>query len=956
MGTVNLCRPLAKKGGKQSTSPGTNTLEGIPQAALRGKVGGMILPDKDQPQKITDLLADMIACNTEVPCSQHLTDYLEHGRVEEPWTRDVPIKPDLPPSDREQLLSRHSSQRSLLGRASNEEDLHKGNSSSQASFVQDLHKGHLSSQASLPSTSAGICVVAAAADAELRAVQARQESGQDAYSELHPASLYKLGNQAAEAASRLRGRLLPQPHPPLHLPQPMRMHPKPAADATADTSALASTIEFSRSSTIGTQDDLHRSRRAAEVTLQLPNPLSAASLRKLGSLCEVGQRDEDEDDVSDDDSSPFARASPYSATLSPSALRGMTDVFGELAFGMTDSLEIATARAVPRLLKKTRKEQEEVAEALHALEENLDGVAHADASGMHRGALRGHKEVRHRLSVMLGLHGKDSTPRHEPSAPSLLVSGTSSSRRSSADVPDMLRKAELTIDETEEESPSILENITLHSDREERLERLRKLTTLHRSSNRRHWDGISRAERERFQEVFQRYDYNRSGGLDVVEMHDALADLGLKPTTKKEKVDLARKAANQEGHEFDFKQFCRIVAQRRRRAVQAHRSHLKRLFDQYDTDHSGSLSADELLEVFNGLNLHAQQEDERIAFLNAVIECDVNGSGEIEWEEFEPLVQRVREKLGECHREREVRMREQMKLPPDIFLNFRSQLIPFHETFRKHEQDGSGTVCVSFLSTLAVDLGLAKDPLAFMDTWEHDEILKNLLDNRNSIDFAIFLQVAQRLRDLREGRGGQNLRRIFDMYDVDNSGDLSIDEIFRLMRDLGFEIQTSLKQEVRRLFEESDIDGSGMIEYREFTRFFHGACEMLQQKQYEEEQRAAEELGFTTSELRDLREVFHMLDHDNAGSLKFTEAMQALTFMGQNTATEQGLKKYDRFHLGRLDFISFLKAMNDINPSLAGSTGKRHAVAVPKLPKSSRDKSPAVRESRVREMVAGFGT
>jgi len=934
MTTVQLCWPLAKE-------PDTPKIaESIPVTIVPHEAGNMVclkLPQKDPPQKIPDLLAEMIACNSDAPFRQFALS-LEKGKVEEPWSRDPLPKPNLPPSERGKIMSRHSSKQSLSSRHSSKEEARKELSSPASS----------SSHAPLPTRSAQMCAVAAAAEAELSAVKARQESS----SEQGPGVLLQLGSQAASAASRLRSCRHRFPHPPLHLPQPMRMQLKPAVAPKVQEFTDLDLESFDRRGSTQDADLLRGSRRAAEISLHVPNPLSASSLKRLGKQ----QHDEDDEDVGSSDEESCVPP----PERRPSHM--LSDAF-ELPFDARSSNGVMPRRAVPNLLKKTRREQEEVAEALHDLEKNLDGVQKsarrqwtAKGTTNHRLALPGAAGAvprhQHRLSVMLGLN--EDVQFDVLRGSTLRVNSTTT--RSSTDVPEMLRKTELLIEEAEGKSPSILESITLHSDRDERLERLRKLTTLHRSSSRRHWDGVTQADRERFQEVFQRYDYNRSGGLDIVEMHDALADLGLKPSTRKEKMEMARLAANQDCQEFDFKQFCRIVLQRRKRALEAHRSQLKRLFAQYDIDNSGTLNADELVEVFNSLNVCAHEEDERIAFLDAVIECDINGSGEIEWEEFEPLVQRVREKLGQCHREREVRMREQMKLPPDIFLNFRSQLISFHEAFRQFEQagkamPGQAAIHVRHVGELAVHLGISRDQAGFLEAWECDEELRDLLDNRDFIDFAIFLQVAQRLRVLREGRNGQSLRTIFDMYDIDNSGDISVDELYRLMRDLGFEIKASLKGEIRRLFEECDIDGSGLIEFREFPQLFHGVCEMLHLRQHNEESVAAGDLGFSDSELRDLREVFEMLDIDNAGSLKFDDVRTALSLMGEKMVSTDTLRKYDRFNFGRLDFINFLKAMKDVKPTLATATEcKRHAFTIPTLKRRSSQQSGGSDSS-----LGGFG-
>merc|ERR1719230_416787 len=97
----------------------------------------------------------------------------------------------------------------------------------------------------------------------------------------------------------------------------------------------------------------------------------------------------------------------------------------------------------------------------------------------------------------------------------------------------------------------------------DRLKRIEKLTKLHRSDTKqRRMLGLSDADMHKIREVFQRYDYNKSGGLDVLEVSDALADLGLKPTSKRDKAHLTH-IIQGFGSDLDFMQFCKVVQERR---------------------------------------------------------------------------------------------------------------------------------------------------------------------------------------------------------------------------------------------------------------------------------------------------------------------------------------------------------------------------------------------------------
>mmetsp|Transcript_26435 Transcript_26435/g.87669 ORF Transcript_26435/g.87669 Transcript_26435/m.87669 type:complete len:1005 (-) Transcript_26435:90-3104(-) len=475
-----------------------------------------------------------------------------------------------------------------------------------------------------------------------------------------------------------------------------------------------------------------------------------------------------------------------------------------------------------------------------------------------------------------------------------------------------------------EPTPAVLRHLKLKTEKIKRLDRLKRLTTLHFSSRIKMDFVLRDVDRARYKEVFERYDYNKSGGLDLAEIHDALSDLGLKPMDRKDKLDI-KQAVDAGGGECDFVQFVKFVHEQQTHANQGQRSKLMKLFQRYDKDNSGSLSAEELLQVFADLDLSPERDDERLAFLEAVMESDVDGSGEIEWAEFEMLVHVVRQKISQCRREREVRLCQQMMLPPHIFLNFRHILISLHDSFRQYDLNGQGTMLKDAVPELILARGFDMNLKHTLYMMEDDAVIAPLLTDREEVDFAVLLQVIQRFREVNEGVQSEDLHRIFEMYDMDNNGTLTEEEILKLMRDLGLEEWKDVN-EVTRIIDECDQDGNGVISFEEFETVFQYVTELQERHLRGQEREFAMKLGFSDLELRELREIFAVLDSAEAGLLSFQDVTKALHIMGHTNESEDVICRYDPEKIGRLDFKSFLAVMRDAVPTQQGGKPDRLSV------------------------------
>ncbi|ETV81172.1 hypothetical protein H257_05759 [Aphanomyces astaci] len=63
----------------------------------------------------------------------------------------------------------------------------------------------------------------------------------------------------------------------------------------------------------------------------------------------------------------------------------------------------------------------------------------------------------------------------------------------------------------------------------------------------------------------------------------------------------------------------------------------------------------------------------------------------------------------------------------------------------------------------------------------------------------------------------QELKKIFDDYDEDGSGDIDVEELGKIADDLGEPLS---KEELDYLVKEFDADGSGTIDWEEFIAWW----------------------------------------------------------------------------------------------------------------------------------------
>jgi len=118
-----------------------------------------------------------------------------------------------------------------------------------------------------------------------------------------------------------------------------------------------------------------------------------------------------------------------------------------------------------------------------------------------------------------------------------------------------------------------------------------------------------------------------SGTIDADELGTVLRSLGNQPTD--EEVEDMIKEADEDGNgTIDFAEFIKMMpTQERDDDAEAEMLEAFRVFD---TDGNGSITADELRQIF--LNLGEKLTEEEIA--DMIEEADTDGDGEINYQEF----------------------------------------------------------------------------------------------------------------------------------------------------------------------------------------------------------------------------------------------------------------------------------------------------------------------------------
>ena len=139
----------------------------------------------------------------------------------------------------------------------------------------------------------------------------------------------------------------------------------------------------------------------------------------------------------------------------------------------------------------------------------------------------------------------------------------------------------------------------------------------------------------------------------------------------------------------------------------------------------------------------------------------------------------------------------------------RAQVQEFKEAFDIFDVDGGGTITVEELEEVMKSLGQKPTKAQLEATVREIDA-----DGDGAIDFAEFLTMM--LRKMNEGDPEKELRDVFTVFDKEQSGTISAEELKSVMQVIGEKLT---EQEIEDAIKMADTTGDGEVDYEEFISF-----------------------------------------------------------------------------------------------------------------------------------------
>ena len=128
------------------------------------------------------------------------------------------------------------------------------------------------------------------------------------------------------------------------------------------------------------------------------------------------------------------------------------------------------------------------------------------------------------------------------------------------------------------------------------------------------------------------------------------------------------------------------------------------------------------------------------------------------------------------------------------------------EAFDLFDTDNSGAIAVNELTSAMKSLGFdVKNAVVFQMVEELDA------DGSGEIEFGEFLDIMT--ARLNEKTSRDDINRVFNLFDKDRNGDLEVDDLTRVCKDVGEDVSA---EDIREIIQRADLDGDGVVNMEDF--------------------------------------------------------------------------------------------------------------------------------------------
>ncbi|XP_058060208.1 calmodulin [Anopheles bellator] len=144
----------------------------------------------------------------------------------------------------------------------------------------------------------------------------------------------------------------------------------------------------------------------------------------------------------------------------------------------------------------------------------------------------------------------------------------------------------------------------------------------------------------------------------------------------------------------------------------------------------------------------------------------------------------------------------------------------------------------------------------------------------------------------------KEFREAFRLFDKDNDGSITKEELGTVMRSLG---QFARVEELQEMLLEIDVDGDGNVSFEEFVDIMSNMTDTVAESSADQEE-------------RELRDAFRVFDKHNRGYITASDLRAVLQCLGEDLDEEEiedMIKEVDVDGDGRIDFYEFVHALGE---------------------------------------------